>query len=294
MTSIALCANCGKEFEPKNKRHKFCCAECKRKYSIVNAPEVSAICEHCGKEFTYKKYSKKPVRFCSQACGTSHTVPTKICTCVDCGLQFEFIGRTTKKRCEPCRKKHLSKLVMESRVRKNPSVRVGIGSGGGQNIHVYEKGSDREMQRDLRNARRRERYAELKEVKQAEANYRSVVITGNDSCSICGYNKHQEALQVHHIDRDRTNKNPDNLVIICANCHSYIHRKIMTILKEHGTVDPKKVYDDVREAEVKLRNEAGKPTGQPEPKATSNGSQGQSVVAGPTQDISYQEAAARE
>lgn len=293
MTSTVFCANCGKEFEPRNKRHKFCCVTCKKKYQTANAPVVTATCEHCGKEFTYKKYSKNPVRFCSQACGTSHIVPTKVCTCVDCGVTFEFVGRTTKKRCDTCRKKHLSKLVMESRVRMNPSVRMGIGSGGGQNIHTYEEGSDKAIQRDRKNARRRERYAEHREVKQAEENYRSAVITGNDSCSVCGYNRHQEALQVHHIDRDRTNKDPNNLVIICANCHSYIHRTIMKILKEFETVDPRKVYEDIRNAEVKLRNEAGKPTGQSEPKATSNDSQGQSVVAGPIEDISYQEAAAR-
>jgi len=44
-------------------------------------------------------------------------------------------------------------------------------------------------------------------------------------CSNCEYNKYIEALEVHHIDGNRKNNNLDNLIVLCANCHSVITRK---------------------------------------------------------------------
>jgi len=42
-------------------------------------------------------------------------------------------------------------------------------------------------------------------------------------CEECGYNKHPEILQVHHIDRDRTNNTIDNLKLLCPTCHEEDH-----------------------------------------------------------------------
>lgn len=41
-------------------------------------------------------------------------------------------------------------------------------------------------------------------------------------CTICDFNI-RSALQVHHIDKNRKNSSLDNLIIVCANCHSQIH-----------------------------------------------------------------------
>lgn len=43
------------------------------------------------------------------------------------------------------------------------------------------------------------------------------------SCNRCGYNKHPEILERHHIDRDRSNNSEDNLEILCPNCHAEDH-----------------------------------------------------------------------
>jgi 5-methylcytosine-specific restriction endonuclease McrA len=43
------------------------------------------------------------------------------------------------------------------------------------------------------------------------------------ACSVCGYDDHSEILIVHHHDRDRTNNNLDNLIVLCPNCHSLEH-----------------------------------------------------------------------
>lgn len=40
-------------------------------------------------------------------------------------------------------------------------------------------------------------------------------------CSICGKTELEEGkrLQVHHIDYDKKNNNPDNLITLCSSCH---------------------------------------------------------------------------
>lgn len=42
-------------------------------------------------------------------------------------------------------------------------------------------------------------------------------------CNFCGYKKFMEVLQVHHIDRNRNNDSPENLVIVCPTCHEEQH-----------------------------------------------------------------------
>lgn len=42
-------------------------------------------------------------------------------------------------------------------------------------------------------------------------------------CSMCGLDE-ECCLEVHHVDGDRSNNTVNNLIILCANCHSRIHR----------------------------------------------------------------------
>mgnify|MGYP001065304300 FL=1 len=41
-------------------------------------------------------------------------------------------------------------------------------------------------------------------------------------CEKCGYDKYLEVLEVHHIDGDRSNNVPENLMILCPTCHREI------------------------------------------------------------------------
>lgn len=50
-------------------------------------------------------------------------------------------------------------------------------------------------------------------------------------CAICNLDE-ECCLEVHHIDENRDNDNPDNLIILCANCHSRIHRGGLKITEE--------------------------------------------------------------
>lgn len=42
-------------------------------------------------------------------------------------------------------------------------------------------------------------------------------------CADCGWNLIDEVLEVHHIDRDRSNNEIDNLKILCPTCHRIDH-----------------------------------------------------------------------
>jgi 5-methylcytosine-specific restriction endonuclease McrA len=39
-------------------------------------------------------------------------------------------------------------------------------------------------------------------------------------CQLCGEPQGEEALAVHHIDYDKKNCNPDNLICLCRSCHA--------------------------------------------------------------------------
>lgn len=41
-------------------------------------------------------------------------------------------------------------------------------------------------------------------------------------CGICGWNKDERILEVHHIDENRQNNDIHNLIILCPNCHKFL------------------------------------------------------------------------
>ena len=53
-------------------------------------------------------------------------------------------------------------------------------------------------------------------------------------CISCGYNKHPNVLEVHHIDRNRENNDLSNLIPLCPTCHTEVHRG-------HRVVDPERI-----------------------------------------------------
>ena len=52
--------------------------------------------------------------------------------------------------------------------------------------------------------------------------------TYKKACAVCG-NEDVDVLEVHHIDCDHFNNDPDNLIILCANHHAKVHRDNLEI-----------------------------------------------------------------
>lgn len=52
-----------------------------------------------------------------------------------------------------------------------------------------------------------------------------------NKCAMCGLEE-ECCLQVHHIDENRYNSSLDNLIILCANCHSRVHKGGYKITEE--------------------------------------------------------------
>lgn len=50
-------------------------------------------------------------------------------------------------------------------------------------------------------------------------------------CIVCG---RRDVIDIHHIDQNRSNNNPSNLIHLCPSHHALIHRKKAHICKEDG------------------------------------------------------------
>lgn len=60
--------------------------------------------------------------------------------------------------------------------------------------------------------------------KDGRSSYRAIAYRYHPrKCNRCGYDEHTGILKVHHRDRNRHNNNPENLEILCPNCHDLEH-----------------------------------------------------------------------
>lgn len=48
-------------------------------------------------------------------------------------------------------------------------------------------------------------------------------------CHQCGYEEYRQCLDIHHIDKNPSNNDLDNIVILCVMCHRKVHRGIIKI-----------------------------------------------------------------
>lgn len=58
----------------------------------------------------------------------------------------------------------------------------------------------------------------------------------HEKCAVCGT---KDVLDVHHIDENRNNYHPSNLIFLCPNDHARLHRNkcetVLNIIEGHGT-----------------------------------------------------------
>jgi len=62
-----------------------------------------------------------------------------------------------------------------------------------------------------------------------EVDYRKIAFGKKEKkCQECGYDN-EYALEVHHVDKNRKNNSMENLYILCANCHTLVHKQKIKI-----------------------------------------------------------------
>ena len=59
-------------------------------------------------------------------------------------------------------------------------------------------------------------------IEDSTAYRRNAFAKYDHKCAICGWNKDERVLEVHHIDENRNNNNIDNLIILCPTCHKFL------------------------------------------------------------------------
>jgi len=152
-------------------------------------------CDYCGKLFYIptRYLTRSKTHYCSSGCKADSQRERVNLTCALCGKEF---SRT---------KSHiLSEVSFCSRDCKDRAQRI---HGGIEDIIPDH-------------------------YKNGKASYRRIAKRHYVwRCEICGYDEHELLLQVHHIDSNRENNEPSNLIVLCPNCHTAITLKY-AVLKD--------------------------------------------------------------
>ena len=201
---IKICEWCGKEFEAKTNRAKYCCGNCKNKHRN-DRNKIEKVCLECGNTFIDNS-QEHHLKFCSISCGSIYhhrNNSIKLVTCKVCGKEFEFKGTTTPTYCTECRRIANNEASTKSKVKqgKMSADKVGIGSGNGyvgRDSHSYKTGIG---------IYKRIKLDSMEELK-------------------CEYCESIKNLEVHHKDHNRNNNELENLILLCKSCHKkeHIHR----------------------------------------------------------------------
>lgn len=178
---------------------KFCSLSCGTKYQMRhNKPfekvVVTKVCEECGKEISLTG-KEKVKRFCDRKCSAAFNnrkrAGTRYSDCLNCSAKIA--GRGRKYCSTSCAAEHRRKALIDSWI---------SGEWDGSST----SGLSTAVRRHL----------------IAQANYRCQ----SPDCDIPGGWSRvnpvtgKVPLEVDHIDGNCYNNSPDNLIVLCPNCHS--------------------------------------------------------------------------
>ena len=190
------CQNCHKKYNVEHERINrlpahgyFCSPLCRNLYL---GRTVKKTCETCNKDFylrtSYFKNGEHLGRFCSKECyDIWQRKEQKISQCKYCGKDIIISARN----------RHTNNNTFCDRT-------------------CYSK------------YRQRDQYGKFIDGEISGIKHRPLAFDYYqiNECSICGYNKFTDILQVHHKDGNKLNNDPNNLEILCPNCHCEKHLQI--------------------------------------------------------------------
>lgn len=199
-TKEFICIVCDNKFriklhEVSKRNNDYCSMECKLKHSREKRK-----CLYCKEEFTVSINSSK--KFCSKICAYKYQYPN-------------FVGGKVKVNCEVCNKE----IIRYKRLVKKHKVNFCSGICQHKWLGIYMLGLLKGKKHpNWKGGTSRETYASgwTKTLRQS--------IRERDSykCQLCGAPQEEfsELLIVHHIDYDKSNHSPKNLLTLCRRCHN--------------------------------------------------------------------------
>ena len=157
---------------------------------------VEKQCEQCGKYFLVRKSWSNTQRYCSVSCKANASKKSVLVRCSYCGSMFEKLpSKLSSSR---------SGLYFCCREHKDLAQRLDFGCKEIMPSHYGTGNGEDRYRRDAFN-----KY--------------------EHKCAICGWDKDERILEVHHIDEDRSNNDLTNLIILCPICHRYLTLHIYTL-----------------------------------------------------------------
>ena len=222
-----ICEICNKEFfikdsYLKHRNRRFCSAECRNKY-FSNYKKIKN-CLFCGKEFNDRKGGKR--KYCSQKCfweslkGKPTTNKEKIKKyCLFCGKGFEVLPSRTKK--QYCSRE----CSCKSRIGVSRNVTcAGWNKGKKWSKEIIKKFSIAKINLYL-NKENHPRWMGGKSFEPYSLDWtntlkKEIRQRDNYTCQLCGCRQEDTTHLVHHINYNKKNCNPDNLITLCRSCHT--------------------------------------------------------------------------
>lgn len=202
------CEKCGKDHDGSYGSGRFCSQKCACSFSTkaVNYNELKdGNCSVCGKEMKIKKFASsllvkcedcRKQRFYSKSGYKKPYQEKVIVVCYTCGKEFKRIKSRVSKTNFCCKKCYLEGYGKSIR---GPLIKKWLETDWNPT-----KGKSGEIPKFIR---------------------KYLFDKHNNKCTRCGWSKINETtglipLEVEHLDGDWKNNRPENLDLICPNCHS--------------------------------------------------------------------------
>lgn len=241
-TITKICVICHKEFSVPHWREsaKFCSHKCSHApgehAQHWQGGEVTINCAECGKPVTVRRARANKARYCSKECERRakkgkeptwlHREPKIIeRDCAYCGK----VMRLTSK--EVFRQKRYCSIECRGKARRKEGTRVERRCAQcGKVFMVLRWRDDVFCSKSCSTSNRRgEKTSQWKggisfepySPEFSQELKKRIRARDNNSCAIC----HAPARAVHHIDYDKNNTSPENLITLCTSCHSRTNSK---------------------------------------------------------------------